>query len=151
VEDLRTVEGILDFAIRGEEESVEFYTDLAKKSARPGMERIFLEFADEERKHKAKLLAVKAGKQLQPAAAKIADLRITDFLVDVEPTPDLDYQGALIVAMKKEKAAFALYNQLADLAPEASLRDLLLALAQEEAKHKLRFELEYDQVVLKDN
>jgi len=151
VEDLRTVEGILDFAIRGEEESVEFYTDLAKKSARPGMERIFLEFADEERKHKAKLLAVKAGKQLQPAAAKIADLRITDFLVDVEPTPDLDYQGALIVAMKKEKAAFALYNQLAELAPEASLRDLLLALAQEEAKHKLRFELEYDQVVLKDN
>lgn len=151
MEDLRTVEGILDFAIRGEEESVEFYTDLAKKSARPGMERIFLEFADEERKHKAKLLAVKAGKQLQPAAAKIADLRITDFLVDVEPTPDLDYQGALIVAMKKEKAAFALYNQLADLAPEASLRDLLLALAQEEAKHKLRFELEYDQVVLKDN
>jgi len=151
VEDLRTVEGILDFAIRGEEESVEFYTDLAKKSARPGMERIFLEFADEERKHKAKLLAVKAGKQLQPAAAKIADLRITGFLVDVEPTPDLDYQGALIVAMKKEKAAFALYNQLAELAPEASLRDLLLALAQEEAKHKLRFELEYDQVVLKDN
>ena len=151
MEDLRTVEGILDFAIRGEEESVEFYTDLAKKSARPGMERIFLEFADEERKHKAKLLAVKAGKQLQPAAAKIADLRITDFLVDVEPTPDLDYQGALIVAMKKEKAAFALYNQLAELAPEASLRDLLLALAQEEAKHKLRFELEYDQVVLKDN
>lgn len=151
MEDLRTVEGILDFAIRGEEESVEFYTDLAKKSARPGMERIFLEFADEERKHKAKLLAVKAGKQLQPAAAKIADLRITGFLVDVEPTPDLDYQGALIVAMKKEKAAFALYNQLAELAPEASLRDLLLALAQEEAKHKLRFELEYDQVVLKDN
>ena len=151
MEDLRTVEGILDFAIRGEEESVEFYTDLAKKNTRPGMERIFLEFADEERKHKAKLLAVKAGKQLQPAAAKIADLRITDFLVDVKPTPDLDYQGALIVAMKKEKAAFALYNQLAELAPEASLRDLLLALAQEEAKHKLRFEMEYDQVVLKDN
>ncbi len=115
------------------------------------MERIFLEFADEERGHKAKLLAVKAGKQLQPAAARMADLRISDFLVDVTPSADLDYQGALIVAMKKEKAAFALYNQLAELAPEQSLRELLLALAQEEAKHKLRFEIEYDQVILKDN
>lgn len=151
MEDLRTVEGILDFAIRGEEESVQFYTDLAKKTARPGMEDIFLKFADEERGHKAKLLAVKAGKQLQPVAAKIADLRISDFVVDVAPGPDLDYQGALIVAMKKEKAAFALYTQLAELSPEPSLRDLLLALAQEEAKHKLRFEIEYDQVVMKDN
>ncbi len=151
MEDLRTVDGILDFAIRGEEESVQFYTDLAKKSVRPGMERIFLEFANEERGHKAKLLAVKAGKQLHPAAAKISDLRISDFVVDVTPSPDLDYQGALILAMKKEKAAFALYQQLAELAPEPSLREVLLALAQEEAKHKLRFEIEYDQVVLKDN
>lgn len=151
MEDLRTVEGILDFAIRGEEESIQFYTDLAKKTTRPGMEDIFLKFADEERGHKAKLLAVKAGKQLQPVASRIADLRISDFVIDVTPGPDLDYQGALIVAMKKEKAAFALYTQLAELSPEPSLRDLLLALAQEEAKHKLRFEIEYDQVVLKDN
>lgn len=148
---MRTVEGILDFAIRGEEESIQFYTDLAKKTARPGMGPIFLQFADEERGHKAKLLAVKASKQLQPVASKITDLRITDFLVDVTPGPDLDYQSALIVAMKKEKAAFALYTQLAELSTEPGLRDLLLALAQEEAKHKLRFEMEYDQVVLKEN
>jgi rubrerythrin len=115
------------------------------------MSQIFLEFAEEEKKHKAKLLAVKAGKQLAPAARKVADLNITDYLVDVEPGPELDYQGALIVAMKKEKAAFMLYNQLAALAPDAALRDLLTSLAQEEAKHKLRFEVEYDQVVLTDN
>jgi rubrerythrin len=151
MDNLTTVDGILDFAIRGEEESVQFYTDLAQKVKRPGMSQIFRDFADEERKHKAKLLAVKAGKQLQPAARKVADLKIGDYLVDVVPGPELDYQGALIVAMKKEKAAFKLYTELAGLIEDASLRDVLLALAQEEAKHKLRFEVEYDQVVLKDN
>jgi rubrerythrin len=151
MDNMTTVDGILDFAIRGEEESMQFYTDLAQTVKRPGMSQIFGDFANEERKHKAKLLAVKAGKQLQPAARKVADLKISDYLVDVVPGPELDYQGALIVAMKKEKAAFMLYNELAGLIEDASLHDVLLALAQEEARHKLRFEVEYDQVVLKDN
>jgi rubrerythrin len=151
VDNLTTVDGILDFAIRGEEESAQFYTDLAQKVKRPGMSQIFTDFAAEEQKHKAKLLAVKDGKQFAPAARKVADLNITNYLVDVQPDADLDYQGALIVAMKKEKAAFMLYNQLASLAPDGGLRDVLTSLAQEEAKHKLRFEIEYDQVVLTEN
>ena len=151
MDNLTTVDGILDFAIGSEEESTQFYADLAQKVKRPGMSQIFLDFAEEEQKHKANLLAVKAGKQMQSAARKVADLRIGDYLVDVEPGPDLDYQDALIVAMKKEKAAFMLYTQLASLIEDANLHGLLLGLAQEEAKHKLRFEVEYDQVVLKDN
>ena len=133
-----------------EEERIRM-NDLAQKIKRPGMSQIFLDFAAEEKGHKAKLLAVKKGKQFAPSARKVADLNISDYLVDVEPSADLDYQGALIVAMKKEKAAFMLYNQLSTLAPDAALRDLLTSLAQEEAKHKLRFEIEYDQVVLTDN
>ena len=46
--------------------------------------------------------------------------------------------------MEKEKAAFKLYNDLAATTENAEIRDLLLALAQEEAKHKLRFEVEYE-------
>ena len=34
---------------------------------------------------------------------------------------------------------------------DGNLRETFLALAQEEAKHKLRFELEYDDYVLKEN
>jgi rubrerythrin len=151
VDNLTTVDGILDFAIRGEEESIQFYTSLGQKAVRPGMGQIFLEFAEEEKKHKAKLLAVKAGKQLEPVARKVQSLNITDYLVDVQPSPDMDYQAALIVAMKKEKAAFMLYSELASLTSDANLQALLTSLAQEEAKHKLRFEVEYDQVVLKDN
>jgi rubrerythrin len=78
------------------------------------------------------------------------DLRISDYVVASAPGPDISYQDALILAMKKEKAAFRLYNDLAGLADDEGLRDLFLALAQEEAKHKLRFEVEYDERFLKD-
>ena len=64
--------------------------------------------------------------------------------------PALDYQQALIVAMKKEKAAFKLYSALAEQTTDAAFRELFLALAQEEAKHKLRFEVEYDEEFLSE-
>jgi rubrerythrin len=52
--------------------------------------------------------------------------------------------------MKKEKAAFKLYNDLAGAVENVKVRTLFLALAQEEAKHKLHFEIEYDDM-LTDN
>jgi len=71
--------------------------------------------------------------------------------VEVEPDSALDYQQALIVAMKREKAAFKLYIDLAAAVEAQELRDTFLALAAEEAKHKLRFELEYDESILTGN
>ena len=53
--------------------------------------------------------------------------------------------------MKKEKAAYRLYTHLAGVAGDKNLSKTFLGLAQEEAKHKLRFEIEYDEVVLKEN
>jgi len=83
---------------------------------------------------------------------KVADLKIGDYLVAVEPIEgELDYQKALIIAMKKEKAAFRLYTDLAGKVDDRGIRDLLLGLAQEEAKHKLRFEIEYDDMILAEN
>ena len=74
-----------------------------------------------------------------------------DFLVDIKATGDMSYQDALILAMKKEKSAFKLYSDLAGIAPNSDLKNVFLALAQEEAKHKLRFEIEYDDNILKEN
>jgi rubrerythrin len=141
----------LDFAIANEEEAYRFYTDLAGRAERSWMRAVFAGFAKEELGHKAKLEGVKKGNQLTVAEKKILDLKIGDYLVDVQPTAELDYPQALVVAMKKEKAAFRLYSDLAAATEDATVRDLFLALAQEEAKHKLRFEVEYDEVVLSEN
>ncbi len=146
-----SVDQILDFAIKKEEEAYQLYTDLAAKTARPGMKGVFESFAQEEQGHKAKLLAVKEGKKLLSSEKTVIDLKIGDSLVDVEPKPNLDYQDALIIAMKAEKAAYKLYHDLAQAADDPGVKDLFMSLAQEEAKHKLRFEIEYDDNVLREN
>ena len=149
-EDWGSADKILEFAAEHEEESAKFYTELAGWVEKPSMRRLFQDFAREETGHKAKLLAVKEGKRLLPAAEKVQDLKMADYLVDEEPGPGLDYQQALILAMKKEKASFRLYSDLAERT-ENDVRAIFLALAQEEARHKLRFEVEYDEQALKDN
>jgi rubrerythrin len=148
--ELSTVDQILAFAIAREEEAVAFYERLAQKTAQPHMQQTFRDFAAEERLHREKLAAIRAKGQF-PALDRsaVADLKIADHTV-VEPQGELDYPRALLLAMKREKAAFRLYDRLAALAPPA-LADVFRGLAREEARHKLKFEIEYDENVLIEN
>lgn len=141
---------VLDYAIEKETEANQFYLDLAKQMKNPAMSKVFEAFAKEELGHKTKLQAIKQGKEIPPVK-NITDLKIADYTVDVEPSADMSYQDALILAMKKEKAAYKLYLDLADQVENEDQKDLFLSLAQEEAKHKLRFEIEYDDVMLSEN
>ncbi|MFC1508380.1 ferritin family protein [Candidatus Omnitrophota bacterium] len=146
-----SVNAILDFAIAREQEAYDFYTDLAGKMENKHISDMFNSIAQEEMGHKKKLQRIKEGTLLTPAPGKkIQDLKIGDYLVDMEPTGEMGYQDALILAMKKEKAAFKLYLDLSEQTGDENIRDLFLSLAQEEAKHKLRFELEYDENILTD-
>jgi rubrerythrin len=140
---------VLEFAIAREIEASEFYTALATKMQVPAMKQVFLDFAKEEQGHRAKLEAVKRGEYSFGAAAKeLMGLGLADYLVEGVPSADMSYAEALVLAMKKEKAAFKLYTHLASMAKDEALRNLFLSLAAEEAKHKLRFEIEYDDHVL---
>ena len=145
------IDEILDFAIQNEQNAVDLYTELAGKTKSAAMKAEFEAFAGEERGHKKKLQNVKSGRQILDAEAKVQDLKISDYTVDVELGENPDYQTVLLFAMKQEKAAFKLYTDLAGIATDASVKELLLGLAQEEAKHKLRFEIEYDDNVLTEN
>lgn len=147
----KSVDHVLDYSIAREEEAHAFYMDLADKMSTSIMSDVFRSFALEELGHKAKLEGIKAGKQLQSSAAEVKTLNIADYVVDIEVTPNLDYQDALIIAMKKEKAAFRLYSDLSAIVQDAGLKEIFAVLAQEEAKHKLRFEVEYDEHILTDN
>lgn len=146
-----SIDDIIDFAIKEEQGAVDFYTDLAGKMDKPWMKEVFLEFAEEEKGHKEKLLAAKERKEILATVEKVPDLKIADYLVEVEPDKEMDYQHALVLAMQKEKSAFKLYTNLAQRSTDSNLKNMFLALAQEEAKHKLRFEIEYDDNVLQWN
>ncbi|MBN1362092.1 MAG: ferritin family protein [Sedimentisphaerales bacterium] len=142
---------ILDYAIAREIEASQFYTDLAALMGSETMKEVFRDFAREELGHKAKLEDVKRGEYaLDTSGMEVKGMGLAENLVESEPTPEMTYAEALILAMKKEKAAYRLYMDLADSVGTGELAEMFRALAAEEAKHKLRFELEYDEVVLKE-
>jgi rubrerythrin len=146
-----TIDEILDFAIASEQGAVDLYSRLADNSRNSEIRDIFIQFAKEEMGHKAKLLKIKSEGIFEGRPSTVTDLKISDFMSEVEPTPNMDYRDALIFAMSNEKAAFRLYSSLAEQAPNEALKNIFHSLAQEEARHKLRFEVEYDEFVLRDN
>ncbi|MHC4423107.1 MAG: ferritin family protein [Planctomycetota bacterium] len=145
-----SVEEILEFAIAREIEANQFYMNLAKQVENPAMRRVFEDFAGEELEHKAKLEleAMKEGIVMVPME-KAAGFQMADYMSDVEVSTDMYYKDVLILAMNKEKRSLRLYVDLAAIVEDANSRETLLSLAVEEAKHHARFEIEYDEIVLK--
>ena len=151
MKEFNSIDDILDFAIDNEQNAVNFYTQLANESTNQEMIDVFSQFAKEEMGHKAFLTKIKREGTYTAKTDKVLDLKMSDYLVDVKPTPNMPYDDALILAMKREKNAFKLYMHLSERAPNDSLKELFQSLAIEESKHKLRFELEYDEFVLREN
>jgi len=151
MKEFQTINDILDFAIEQEQEAVDFYRGLAANAATRDMQAVFEEFAHEEIRHKTRLLDIKDKGLYHMEQANVKDLKIADYLVGVKPSPGMTYSEALVLAMKKEKAAFKLYINLSERAQNSEMKNVFLSLAQEESKHKLRFELEYDEFILREN
>jgi rubrerythrin len=148
---MNTVDEVLDYAIGQEEEAAAFYASLAQRAEKAGMKDVLMDFSREEQRHKERLLAVKQGEHELTPEQNVVDLKITDYLVDVDASDDISYRDALIVAMKRERAAYRLYSDMAEKVPEGELKEVFVGLAKEEAKHKLFFESQYDDRVLSDN
>jgi rubrerythrin len=148
---LNSLDDILDYAIAMEQAAADLYTKIAEQASADNIRDTFLSFAQEERNHKAKLENVKTGTIELGSTEKVLDLKIADYINDIEITDNSSYQDILVFAMKQEKQAFRLYTDLAERADNDELRQMFLALAHEEANHKLHFEIEYDERVLREN
>jgi len=151
MKDFTSINDILDFAINNEQVAVDFYVKLADRFNDSVMKETFEGFAKEEMGHKARLTSIKEKGLFDMPTEKVMDLKIADFVVRTEATEEMSYVEALTLAMKREKAAYRLYLKLAEKAPNDEMAKIFNGLAQEEAKHKLRFELEYDEYVLREN
>ena len=143
MEKLGSIDEVLDVAIDREIEARDFYMKLADMVENPEMVKVLSDLASEEMEHRAKLEAVKAGAIIIGEKA-VGNLGITCHVKEVEPYTKMSYVDLLVVGMKKEEASRKLYTDLATIAQKQELRDIFLKLAQEEAEHKLRFEIEYD-------
>jgi rubrerythrin len=151
MKDFQSIDDILDFAIENEQAAVDFYNALAVNSRNDEMKQIFTQFAKEEMGHKSKLLKLKTEGTFKVQQNNVLDLKMSDYLVDIEPKPNMSYEEALVLAMKREKSAFKLYTRLSEKVDNPGLKKIFQSLAVEESKHKLRFEIEYDDFVMREN
>ena len=144
---------IFDFAIKFEQEAVKFYEETAKEESMSGTKQMLKEMADEERKHERMLKEMKRKgviKGMDKYKFKwIPDIKRSNYLVDVEYEKGMAYNEILLVAMKKEEKALALYNDLLKRAEGEEAKKLFKVMCQEEAKHKLKFETLYDDYMAK--
>ncbi len=142
----KTFAEVIGFAVMREEESHEFYKNLAEKTTDPFLKPLFMEFAKEEFQHKKMLLTIDADaleKMFEKIVEKQEDLKIAKKHENVEPNPDMAFGDALILAMKREDKAFELYSLLAEISEDVDLSILFLGLAREEEKHRLKIEQTY--------
>jgi rubrerythrin len=139
---------ILELAIAREIEAYNLYTNLASRVKDPQMREIFEQVADEELDHKARLELelIKLGVSV-PSDAQTQDIEIKDDEQDEFPKePDLDigYKEMLIFCMRKEQKSLRLYVEMAAIVKDKESREMLITLAENEAMHQARFEVEYN-------
>ena len=142
----KSTDDILAYAIDKEKEAVEFYTDLSKKDNFASVKETFLNFAGEEQKHVALLQGMLNNKSTidDYEIKSVPDLKISDYLVEIEYEEGMFMNDIIRLAMKREEQAVKLYNDLASMSDSAEATKVFLILVQEEAKHKLALESMYD-------
>ena len=147
--DEKKFDDMLHFAIEREIESVHFYTEASQKVKHSGMKELFLDFVQQEKKHKQKLEDVRKGKIRLIHIREIPDLKISDYLVESELSPEASYADILRIAMKREERSVRLYTDLKEKNTDQTLIHLFAFLIQEESKHKYALEKLYDDEVLR--
>jgi len=140
---------VVQFAIEKEIGTFNLYALCGRIAKYSGAKELFEELAKEEEGHRRLLENLSIGRVDQAKLEPIQDLRISDYLIEVECKPDSSYADILRLVMKNEEHSVKLYNDLKASCRDEDLRKLFAFLAQEEAKHKLKFEKIYDEEILK--
>jgi rubrerythrin len=141
---------ILEFAIAREMDAYRLFMVLAGRAASPQMRKVFEDLAQEELGHKEKLeLEIMKTGQTVPAISKFNNPDREYIIPENQLKPDMDYKDMLLLGIKKEEESFRIYIDLLQRVQDKESRKVLLALAEEEVKHKLRFEIEYDRSLKK--
>ena len=143
-----SLQEIIDFAIEKEIEATDFYETVSKQESMSGAKEMLVEFAAEEKKHQKLLEELKTKGAVEGVSDYkfnwIPDIKRSNFVTEMEYKPGMGYHELLMLAMKREEKALALYNQLLSQAEGEGSKEVFKMLCQEEAKHKLALETKYD-------
>jgi rubrerythrin len=140
---------IIKFAIDKEIKAYDFYTSASQVAKYSGAKELFTDLAKEEVGHRKLLEKLDMEKIAKVRIEPVPNLKISEYMVDVEFKPNLSYADILRTAMKMEERSLKLYTDMKESNKDQDLKKLFTLLANEEAKHKLRLEKIYDEEILK--
>ena len=140
-----SMQEILVFAVNKEEASYLFYTDMARMIEDETISRLFEDFAKEELGHREQLQLeiMKMGKVVS-TDDDWSDRTRDQYDIEGELPGDFSYADVLKLAIEKENAAFKLYIDLLRLTEDKEAIDMFAALAEDEVRHKIKFESAYE-------
>ncbi len=147
----KSVDDIIAFAIRREEDAARGYAELAEAAKTPGIRDLLLELKGEEENHKKILENITPEEIGKMTPEFVPDLKISDYVIEESLSSEMTFQELLIFAARKEQKAVELYERLAEMAPGPSERKVFDFLAGQEKSHKLKLESEYEKQVLWEN
>ncbi len=144
--EMTTIGEILEFAIAREAEAVHFYMAMAERVNDPATVKFFEDLVSEELEHKSRLeLEVMKEGIVARTVGVLPETSGSDPVISLaQATEQMVYTEALSLAIQKERRSFGLYVRLAGLVEDEGLRETLVSLAEEEAKHMVALEQQYN-------
>ena len=136
---------VVELAITREIEAYHFYMALSKRVQSKQMRKVFEDFAQEELEHKQKLeLEILKTGRTYPIDQPLPEPTGPYIISNSNELLDMDYRDTLLLCIEKEDASFRTYINLLPSVADEQAKETLLAIAEQEIKHKLRFQTEYD-------
>ncbi len=143
-------EDIIQFAIQREGDAYKAYGEMSEIAETPGLKKLLLELQAEEKKHRELLQEITSEDIENLETHKVVDLKISDFLTEEPPTPDMTFQDLLIFAAKKEQQAVELYTGMKAAVKSDQFKKMFDFFIEQEKEHKLKLETEYEKHVLEE-
>ena len=147
--EFESIPDILKFSISKEQASIQFYRDLLRHLSDPTTQSLFEVLIQKEQEHVEALQfeIEKLGLTVDTDTGKIDSTFLWDERLETDgPLPHMSFVDTLLLAIQKERAAFRLYAKLLATVKDEELGEVLMELAEEEMRHVLQLEREYEAI-----
>ena len=145
------IRNVIEFAIRREQESIDFYEGLAARVKVEAVSEELKKMAAMEMGHRKKLEGIDIATFTPTPAEAVQDLKIADYAVNAEPSDDMSWPDIVNIAMHREMVSVKLYTDLAGVVSDVGVKALFEHVAAEEQGHKNYLETIWEEEVMKDN
>jgi rubrerythrin len=142
--DKNSFNDIIEMAKKREENSYALYLNCAKRAKNALSKDFFFKLAEEEDGHIKHLESITLWDVRHYNKRKIAELKTSEFLIDVRIDENMPLQDVILYAIKSEQHAVDFYGGLLNMTDDKNIKKVLRLLKDEEIKHKNKLEEAYE-------